>query len=201
MLIKSNEVILVSGQRRVGKTTFIKEKLIPPMKRTIIYDTAYDFTKKDGLIINNPEMIKDLLFKYSNKIIFQPLRHEVEVFDAVCKNVFWRTTNTMFVVEELADFCTTHKIPPNFSHLVRVGGHKGHGIIGVTQRPPLLNNLFRSQTQHGFYFAHPTIEDKELFKKWFGKEIAEKIYTLPKFNYFYNSPETQNFGGFKPSFI
>jgi len=177
-----NEVILITGQRGQGKTTYIKNQ-ISLYNRVIIFDLLGEFTYYE--MANN---LREFFTKLSackgdNFFVlnyFNP-KNSDEDFRIVCEAVN-RLKDIMLVVDEIDYFCSTHSIPKEFDEIVKRGRHQALQLIVATRRPHEIPPIIRSQVSQLVTFRH--IEPRDL---QYLREIIdlpeEEISKLEKFHY------------------
>lgn len=94
-----------------------------------------------------------------------------------------RYENFLLVVEEVAAVCQTSYLPPAFGRIVRHGRHRRIGMLWTTQR---LNEVSRTLTSltdvwAGFSLSEPA--DLTALAQRCGREYAEKVSELPRFEW------------------
>lgn len=177
-----NEVILITGQRGQGKTTYIKNQ-ISIYDRVIIFDLLGEFTyfdtgynlKEFFLMLSE---VKDENFFTIN--FYNPKNSE-EDFHVVCEAIN-RLKNIMFVVDEIDYFCSTHSIPKQFDEIVKRGRHQGLNLIVATRRPHEIPPIIRSQVSSLVTFRHIEPRDLEYLTSIIDLPM-EEISNLKKFHY------------------
>lgn len=177
-----NEVILITGQRGQGKTTFIKNQ-IGVYNRVVLFDLLGEFTYYDTAF-NLRDFFEMLSASkeenFFNLNYFNPKTSE-EDFQVVCEAIN-RLHDIMFVVDEIDYFCSTHSIPKQFDEIVKRGRHQGLNLIVATRRPHEIPVIIRSQVTSLITFKH--IEPRDL--EYLGSIIdlpVDEISKLKKFYY------------------
>jgi len=177
-----NEVILITGQRGQGKTTYIKDQ-ISLFDRVIIFDLLGEFTYFDTAynlreFFEILSRIKDENFFVLN--FYNPKNSE-EDFHVVCEAVN-RLKDVTLVVDEIDYFCSTHSIPKQFDEIVKRGRHQALQLIVATRRPHEIPPIIRSQVSQLITFRHIEPRDLEYLRSII--EIPEEeISKLPEFHY------------------
>ncbi len=177
-----NEVILITGQRGQGKTTYIKNQ-IGIYDRVILFDLLGEFTNYDTA--NNLRDFFKMLTEFKKENFFNlnyynPKTDE-EDFPIVCEAIN-RLSDIMFVVDEIDYFCSTHSIPRQFDEIVKRGRHQGLNLIVASRRPHEIPIIIRSQVTCLVTFRHIELRDLQ----YLGEIIdlpQEEISKLPKFHY------------------
>lgn len=177
-----NEVILITGQRGQGKTTFIKEE-ISKYDRVVIfdllgefvyYDTAYNLKDFFRMLSERKEENFFVLNYYNPK-------NSEEDFLTICKAMN-RMKDVMFVVDEIDYFCTTHSVPREFDEIVKRGRHQELQLIVATRRPHEIPPIIRSQVSQLITFRQ--IEPRDIdYLSGIIDLPQDEISTLPKFEF------------------
>jgi len=183
-----NEVILITGQRGQGKTTFIKNQ-IGIYSRVILFDLLGEFTYYDTAyqlreFFEKLSDVKDENFFNLN--YFNPKTSE-EDFHVICEAIN-RLKDIMFVVDEIDYFCSSHSIPKQFDEIVKRGRHQGLNLIVATRRPHEIPIIIRSQVTCLVTFKHIEPRDIQYLKELIDLP-EEEISGLLKFNYIKWTPE------------
>jgi len=183
-----NEVILITGQRGQGKTTFIKNQ-IGIYSRVILFDLLGEFTYYETAynlreFFEKLSAVKDENFFNLN--YFNPKTSE-EDFHVVCEAIN-RLNDIMFVVDEIDYFCTTHAVPKQFDEIVKRGRHQGLNLIVATRRPHEIPIIIRSQMTSLITFRQIERNDLQYLKEIIDLP-EEDISGLEKFNYIKWTPE------------
>ena len=183
-----NEVILITGQRGQGKTTFIKNQ-IGIYNRVILFDLLGEFTYHDTAL-----NLRDF-FKMLSKVkeenffslnYFNPKTSE-EDFHVICEAIN-RLEDIMFVVDEIDYFCSTHSIPKQFDEIVKRGRHQGLNLLVATRRPHEIPVIIRSQVTCLVTFRHIELRDLQYLKEIIDLP-EEEISGLAKFHYIKWDPD------------
>lgn len=177
-----NEVILITGQRGQGKTTYIKSQ-IGLHSRVIIFDLLGEFTDYDTA--HNVREFFEMLSENKGENFFvlslyDPKTSE-ENFHVVCEAIN-RLEDIMFVVDEIDYFCSTHSIPKQFDEIVKRGRHQGLQLMVATRRPHEIPPIIRSQVSQLVTFRHIEPRDLEYLKSIIDIP-EEEISKLKEFHY------------------
>lgn len=177
-----NEVILITGQRGQGKTTYIKNQ-IGRFSRVIIFDLLGEFT-----FYETAYNLRDLFLTLSSlkdenffTLNFYNPKNSDEDFSVVCEAIN-RLNDIMFVVDEIDYFCSTHSIPRQFDEIVKRGRHQDLQLMVATRRPHEIPPIIRSQTSCLVTFRHIEPRDIEFLKQIIDIP-EERISGLKKFHY------------------
>jgi hypothetical protein len=178
--LNENQIIVITGQRGCGKTTYIKES-IRQHNRVLIFDLLGEFNPNAYTLAD----VLSLLDKNKNANFFtlgyfNPKNSE-EDFAVVCKAVN-RLHDVMFVVDELDFFCSATFCPKEFSEIIKRGRHQSLGVIVATRRPHEVPRLVTSQVTELITFRH--VEPRDLdYLKDVANVPEEAIQKLPDFHY------------------
>jgi hypothetical protein len=177
-----NEVILITGQRGQGKTTYIKDQ-ISLFDRVIIFDLLGEFTYFDTAY--NLREFFEILSKIKDEnfftLNFYNPKNSEEDFHVVCEAVN-RLKDIMFVIDEIDYFCSTHSIPKEFDEIVKRGRHQALQLILATRRPHEIPPIIRSQVSQLITFRHIEPRDLQYLREII--DIPEEEFSkLHKFHY------------------
>ncbi len=186
MLIKSNERVFICGKTRTGKTYFAKS-LIKNFKKYIIYDPDHEYSEL-GFVVKNFKDFKQALIKNS-KVIYQPKSYGQEEFIEVCRFIFTRLKNVMFVADEIADLAPNNSIPQEYALIIRRGGKRGIGSIAITQRIAECHKTPIAQAEHIISFYQFLDNDVKRLKDHIGEEAEKTRELKPKYFLYFNGNE------------
>ncbi len=177
-----NEVILITGQRGSGKTTYLKEQ-IDYFDRVIIFDLLGEFTYyKTSLTLQKFFYeLTDLKPKNFFTLNYYNPKTSEEDFEMVCKAIN-RLSDVMFVVDEIDYFCNAHMIPRDFDEIVKRGRHQALQLIVATRRPHEIPPIIRSQISRLVTFRHLEPGDLKYLREISGVE-EDRIQALEDFHY------------------
>lgn len=177
-----NEVILITGQRGQGKTTYLRSQ-IGLYNRVVIFDLLGEFTDYDTAY-NLREFFEGLSENKGENFfvlnLYDPKTSE-ENFHVVCEAIN-RLEDIMFVVDEIDYFCSSHSIPKQFDEIVKRGRHQDLQLMVATRRPHEIPPIIRSQASQLITFRHIEPRDLEYLRSIV--EIPEEdISRLQDFHY------------------
>jgi len=183
-----NEVILITGQRGQGKTTYVKNQ-IGIYSRIILFDLLGEFTYYETAynlreFFEKLSAVKDENFFILN--YYNPKTSE-EDFHVICEAIN-RLNDIMFVVDEIDYFCSSRSIPKQFDEIVKRGRHQGLNLIVATRRPHEIPIIIRSQMTSLITFRQIERNDLQYLKEIIDLP-EEDISGLEKFNYIKWTPE------------
>lgn len=177
-----NEVILITGQRGQGKTTYLRDQ-IGLYNRVIIFDLLGEFTDCDTAY-NVREFFEMLSERKGENFfvlsLYDPKTSE-ENFHVVCEAVN-RLHDIMFVVDEIDYFCSTHSVPKQFDEIVKRGRHQALQLMVATRRPHEIPPIIRSQVSQLITFRHIEPRDLEYLRTIIDIP-EEQISGLQEFHY------------------
>jgi len=122
-----------------------------------------------------------------------PRTGDAEEFEAFCR-IAYGFRNAVIVVEEVAAICQASYLPPEFGKIVRMGRHRGLGLLWCTQR---LNEVSRTLTSltdvwAGFSLSEPA--DLMALAQRCGRHYAEQVAKLSRFEWLgYNVDDQATF--------
>lgn len=178
--MNKNNVIVITGQRGTGKTTYIKNCL-RGMDRIIIFDLLGEF---DPNVFTMRRFFEQLSQDRKNPFFvlsyFNP-RNSEDDFELICKAVN-RMSNIILVIDELDYFCSPTSCPDVFAEIIKRGRHQEIGVICATRRPHEIPRLVTSQVTELVTFRH--VEPRDLaYLKDIGNFEPEEVQKLPDFSY------------------
>ena len=173
------------GRRGVGKTSLAR-KIAHHQARVLVWDYIGEY----GPLAFRSEGNLRALVAYLSQARSQqfaaaryiPRTGDVEEFEAFCR-IAYGFRNCVLVVEEAAAVCQASYLPPEFGRIVRQGRHRGLGLLWCTQR---LNEVSRTLTSltdvwAGFSLSEPA--DLMALAQRCGREYAEQVAKLPRFEW------------------
>lgn len=141
-------IIGVIGASGSGKSAWLKAGLRamrPP--RLLIWDPQDEYGQFGEVVTDTRDLAERLCAMTAEEtfqIVYQPgddMKSYKWKFDLMCQ-IAYQIDRLCFVVEELADVTTPGWAPPFWSRLSRKGRHRAMTIIGVSQRPALIDKTF-----------------------------------------------------------
>lgn len=195
-----------------GKTTFLKEGIVPYLPRWVAYDPDLHFGDIKGVKICRTYDDFEDSFPFENKIAFQPeddvmgnFDRRVAEFEQVCERVNRLGVKMTFIIDEIAHVTLRRDraiIPPELQKMIKrrmkePTPDRPQGRIGVyltTQRPKDAAVDFLTQCQHIIAFKLLP-RDVKYVKEAFpvGVDIDDIInYKLGKFQAIHYEVDTQD---------
>lgn len=184
--MKSDDIILICGKIRSGKSYWLKDHLKNLEKskiRYIIWDYNWEHEppKRSGYIINKQEEIIPYFNHPVPYIIFRPLVKDEANFDLFCEACN-ELNNIVVVVEEVERFATPHVMPPHLKMIIDTGSHhSGLGLICTTRRIMRTNGDIPFNSSYIIIFKQNRPQDL----KYLSEYVGEEVYALPKLPDYY----------------
>jgi predicted DNA-binding protein len=177
-----NEIIVVTGQRGKGKTTYIKEA-IDHFDRVLVFDLMGEFTYLET-VTSLHDLAKSLT-RYRKEPFFtlnyfSPKSSEIDF--RICCKMIGKIRDLMFVIDELDYFTTAQKSVEEFDELIKRGRHQGISILCSSRRPHELPRLVTSQVSRFVTFRHLEPRDLDYIRNLTSIE-EDRIKELPDFHY------------------
>lgn len=92
-------------------------------------------------------------------------------FDAICTALMEHAHNVIFVIDDIHERVTKHKVPAPFARLINSGRNRGICCIFITPSPNIVHNNVLQSSHHVFAFAFPLETQIEwLSKNYFGRD-------------------------------
>ncbi len=181
------------GRRGTGKTTLARE-IARHQARIVVWDYLGEHGPLAFRSPGSVEGLREYLDWARGQTFaacrFIPATGEVEEFEQVCA-LLWRYENFVFLVEEAAAVTQPSYLPPMAGRLVRQGRHKGIGLLWTTQRLAEVSRTLTALTDvwAGFNSSEPG--DLQALAARAGRDYAERISELPRFEWLGYDVDTQ----------
>jgi len=177
--IRTDDIIVICGKRREGKSKFLKW-LVKNFKRRIIWDVNHEH-KTMGFNIHYPYMVEEQWKRGITRIVFQPFSKTDEDFEKFLEAIY-NFNNFVLIIEEVEKYADSYHMPTTLKKFIDTGRHKGVGIVATLRRPARTHKDLLSNADHIFMFHQHLQIDVDYLKEWVGDKASE-ISNLPKFNY------------------
>lgn len=187
--VRSDDVIIVCGKRRSGKSYFFRV-LMKPFKRRIIWD--YNWEHGDmGYIVHFPNRIAEAMKKNLFHIVFQPINKTLDDFRNFLRAV-QNFHNVVFGIEEVERYAEGGKksyMPPELRIIIDTGRHKAQGVVCTVRRINRVHQDIPANADHIFVFHQHRPQDLDLLREWMGEEIYKLKTLQPYFFIHYDDGE------------
>ena len=187
MIIKTTEVVLISGQRGTGKSTLLR-MIARRAKKVIVYDPLFEHGML-GVKTRNVEDVAQL-----DRVVFQPINNDEKTFEDFCRTIWNKRDNVLVFIDEVDEHADLYNLPPFFGRLVRLGRHKGIGVIGITRRIANVNKTLPALSHHIISFRQTLPNDVAYLADFITWDNASKLKTLPDFCYLHFDWKTATIG-------
>lgn len=182
MIIDPKRRGFITGKTQVGKSELAKY-IIKQIKNWLIYDTKHEY--EGGAIVHDMKGLSRAFAAGCNRVIFRPdgVYLTEEGFSEVCKFVYYNLKNITFIVDEMQEYCSKHKIPLPLKSIITVGEGKKHiGFIAISQRPQNVHNDILSNISWLISLRILLPEDAKYMAPYM--HVNEKdLLSLPKYHY------------------
>jgi len=202
MGMESRGCEFICGQRGMGKTSYIREEILPSETRCIIYDHMAEYLQAPGFsFVNDWESLCDRVSKAGRgflKVAYIPTEATPEDFARFCRLPF-ATYGLDLICDEIDQFATAISVPSEFKRLVHFGRHYNSRFIGASRRPADVARAFTSQAYKIICFRQSEPRDIMYLKSFCG-DRAEEIQYLEPLHYlsFENQDVTEGCLSFAP---
>jgi len=139
--LKTNLRMFVASKTQMGKTTWIKRVVLPRLPAYLVWDLKKQYGGH-GVVVHDLKGLEDALSANCCKIIFQPLLITDTAFEELCEFIFFHLRGFTFIIEEVHQVVSKHKIGFYFKQLLTVcmGEPYFIGIIAISQRCANVHN-------------------------------------------------------------
>ena len=178
--IKTDDIMVVCGKRRSGKTFFTKW-LLSKFPRAVIWDYNHEYKLRNSVIVYDlKQLIPQLLTGKYRYIIYRPLIKTEQTFEAFC-HTCEKLRNIVIVIEDVERFATAWLIQPSLKRLIDTGRHKGIGLIFTMRRTLRVNPDITFNADFIFAFSQHRPQDLDYLAEYMNPETVYKLSKLPSF--------------------
>lgn len=177
--IRTDDIVVVSGKRRSGKSVFLKH-LVKGIRKRIIWDYNHEHGSM-GYVVHHTHVLRDEWKRGITHIVYQPYDKTETSFEFFLSEVY-KLNNFVLIIEEVERYAYSHHIPFTLKRIIDTGRHKGIGLYCTLRRPARTHKDILSNADHIFMFHQHLQTDVDYLKDWVGQK-AEKIKNLAPYNY------------------
>lgn len=194
--MRPDDIILITGKHRSGKTVWLKwylKKLESSRVRYVIWDYNWEHKlSQSGACTHKISHVTSLFNKKASTIIYQPTSKTPQDFDLFC-SVAYRLNNIVVVIEEVERYATPWDIPPHLKKIIDSGvgrrqGRRGLGLICTARRTLRINPDIPFNANHIIIFKQHRPQDLKYLSQWVGENVY-KLTQLPEYNYMWYKDE------------
>lgn len=156
--------MVITGMRGYGKSTFFKQ-LSKGIEYFIVWDTLMEHGDL-GVCTNRIEDITQENLKHFKKIVFQNPDTSLSFFEEFIKAVWENLNNCVVVIEEIDLYANNHYMPDALEKIIKIGRHKGIGLIGITRRIADTSKVLVSQSNYIITFKQWLPQDVDYLKQF-----------------------------------
>lgn len=206
----SAKIVAVVGASGTGKSSYVKGDLLRKYSRLLIWSPLEETDQYaafcGGVVVRK---ITDLVAQVQagkKAIVFVPSGDDRTVkvqFDRFCK-IAWEMPGATVLVEELSQVTMPSWAPPAWKKLSTAGRHQGLTLIGIAQRPAMMDKSFLGNcTEIRCYRVNydadarvmadslrlQTIYDPGAQGQAVAVKPLDQIRGLPNFEFFHKNPD------------
>jgi hypothetical protein len=190
--------VAIAGMTQSGKTTFLREAIVPMLGRYIIYDPDMQFDSltmdpQRARIVDNYDEFRRLFKGGFPRIVFQPRDEMMNDYDSrvlefeqICEDINrLRDRPLTFIVDEIAYITFKRRIatvPPQFQLMISRREKEPHriGVFFTTQRPKHACVDLLTQCRHIYAFKLLN-KDIRYVEESFPVSIQDMMYDMEDF--------------------
>lgn len=185
-MLRADDIIVVIGRRRAGKTTLVKKLLIPQYVRSgigvVIDDHVGEYKLPNFLITTN---VKAVLYNKHVVLLDREASDEwfadfMNMLKKRYKRTRWRT---VVVVDEAYNHFERRKLPQPQAQLLRLGRHYGLGVVLITHRLYDLSPLVYKIANKIIIFRTTEPRELDFIRKYVGYGAEEYVRKLLQYEY------------------
>ena len=161
-------------------------------KKIIVYDPLFEHSML-GVPTRSVDDVKQL-----DRVVYQPIKNDEEEFERFCKTVWENRDNIIVFVDECDEHADLYHLPTFFGRLVRLGRHKGIGVVAITRRIANLNKTVPALSQIIISFRQMLPNDVGYLADFMGWKNASQLRDLPDYHYLNYDGKTGTIGVTRP---
>lgn len=181
----SNAVIF--GLKGAGKTTLIRQRLLPAHSRCLIVDPQREYGGA-AVEVGSLNAWADYVERTSGRWRVALFNVDLEdQFDDLCAAA-WSVGNMLLVVEEVDRFCDPSYISDDFFRIVNYGRHAPAGpvdFLASSRRPADVNRTLTANAYEVYCFTINEPRDVKYLRDLVGESYADGLQSLPPHRYRY----------------
>lgn len=140
---KRANITLVVGSSGSGKSLWVKSRLDALPRPLIVFDPMREYSRH-GMNCNTLALLIAGAKGGAQSLIYVPKQRDIEKqFDVLC-GVALALPGCTLIAEELSFVTKAGYSPPRWREVITTGRHRGMTVIGVTQRPALVDKTILS---------------------------------------------------------
>lgn len=176
-----NEIITVLGKKGHGKTTLIKNRLIPRYDKPIfILDSNGEYSQ--GLIFRDSKDFHLYLIQgKTNPCGVYILRPKYPEDSENFFKIAYAIGNLTLIIDEVDKYCSPHYISPEFRAIINYGRHSAINVIAAARRAARVNSDLLSQSDYLVSFRQTGKNDLDAFRKIY--DGIDGVITLNRYKY------------------
>jgi hypothetical protein len=185
-------LMFLAGKRGTGKTTEMVRLLDTCAGGFIFFDalSKHAHVIQRGVVVSQPGELKEYLRQHHGerfRVLYQPQSGDMDQhFEAVClivKAVGWM----IFGIDEIDMLCGarfgSRRMPNQIYELVNYGRHHRVSMLATARTPMEVARGYTSQSHEMRLFQMTEASHIAYFEELIGKENAERLPRLEKFQY------------------
>ena len=182
MKIRTDDVIVICGKRRSGKTYFLRHFLLPKLPRAIIWDFNHEYINlKNSVVTYNPSQLTSLIASQKYRyVIFRPLLKTEDVFLQFCDSAY-KTVNNTIIIDEVERYATSWYIPLSLKVIVDTGRHRGLGLICTMRRTMRTHPDIIFNADYIFAFHQHRPQDLDYLAQVMNPKVVYQLPRLPQY--------------------
>ena len=165
-MIKTEDRVGIFGRTGSGKTTLVKNVLLPRVNRWAVLDPKHEFTYPGAVIRRKHDARPERVIYRAPE--FGP--NEMPWYDDIVARIM-AEGRRLIVVDEAYFVTKSNPTSPGMARAMRMGRSKGTGVWLLTQSPTRVPHEMLSQTDHIFLFHLQHVGDQERVVQLVGKHI------------------------------
>lgn len=178
----NNNITVIFGRKRTGKTTFIREQLHKHKRVIIFSDIRNDFAdqvEKSFYDLESFQVATMNGYWAQEKLCVRlklPAVSQYNYAAAILKHL----KHYLLVLDELDTYCSSNYLPSQLEALIIGSGNNSINILGAAKRPYKTPRLLTSQADHFVIFQTREKRDVDYVNEWVGEQPPAPYAKLAK---------------------